>query len=283
MALPVNQAPELSDAAFATWQDIIEERIGLQLPEQRRSFLKTCLSIRMREVGFDDYLAYYNHICDGDTGFIEWNRLMDRLTVQETRFFRDPIAFSLVKEHLEERILTNTAPLSLWSVGCSSGEEAYSLGITAQEVIDKSSPEFSPIRYGVTGTDISRDALSRANAGLYSLRRLDSMEPSLVKRYFTQQGYKYHIVQTVKDRICFVRLNLLQLAGSPLKNLDVIYCQNVLIYFRKWRRKDIVTELADRLAPGGLLVLGLGDMVDWNHPDLTRVPGEHVLAFLKRK
>ncbi|TCS43218.1 CheR family methyltransferase [Reinekea marinisedimentorum] len=282
MALPVNQAPELSDAAFATWQDIIEERIGLQLPEQRRSFLKTCLSIRMREVGFDDYLAYYNHICDGDTGLIEWNRLMDRLTVQETRFFRDPVAFSLVKDHLQNRLKLSSAPLSLWSVGCSSGEEAYSLGITAQELLS-STPEANATRYGVTGTDISREALSLANAGSYSPRRLESIDSSLTGRYFTQQGHKYQIVQSVKDRTCFVRLNLLQLAGSPLKNLDVIYCQNVLIYFRKWRRKDIVTELADRLAPGGLLVLGLGDMVDWSHPELTRVPGEHVLAYFKRK
>lgn len=282
MALPVNQAPELSDAAFATWQDIIEERIGLQLPEQRRSFLKTCLSIRMREVGFDDYLAYYNHICDGDTGLIEWNRLMDRLTVQETRFFRDPAAFSLVKQHLENRLRLNSAPISLWSVGCSSGEEAYSLGITAQEVLEYA-PEANGTRFGVTGTDISREALSRASAGCYSPRRLDTIDGPLIERYFTKQDHKHQIVQSVRDRTCFVRLNLLQLAGSPLKNLDVIYCQNVLIYFRKWRRKDIVTELADRLAPGGLLILGLGDMVDWSHPELTRVPGEHVLAYLKRK
>lgn len=282
MALPVNQAPELSDAAFVTWQEIIEERLGLQLSEQRRSFLKTCLSIRMREVGFDDYLAYYNYIREGKNGLIEWNQLMDRLTVQETRFFRDPSAFALVEDHLVQRLQEHTSSLSLWSVGCSSGEEAYSLAILVQEIISRN-PDLSSIRYGITGSDISRDALKKASTGIYSERRLDTVDNHLVESYFFRQGGKYEVAKSVRDRACFVRLNLLQLAGSPLKNLDVIYCQNVLIYFRKWRRKDIVVDLVNRLAPGGLLVLGLGDMVDWSHPDLIKVPGERVLAYLKRK
>ena len=129
MVVSVKQAPELSDTAFATWQGIIEDRLGLQLPEQRRSFLKTCLSIRMREVGFDDYLAYYDFVREGDTGLIEWNQLIDRLTVQETRFFRDPAAYALVKDHLKRRLKDNPEPLNLWSVGCSSGEESFSLGM----------------------------------------------------------------------------------------------------------------------------------------------------------
>jgi type IV pilus assembly protein PilK len=68
-----------------------------------------------------------------------------------------------------------------------------------------------------------------------------------------------------------------------MKELDLIYCQNMLIYFRKWRRKDIVSELAKRLAKGGMLVLGLGEVVDWKMPELTRVPGERALAYLKHK
>jgi len=125
--------------------------------------------------------------------------------------------------------------------------------------------------------------LDQAAAGLYGARRLELVDDRLEGRYFQQKGDKYQVIRSVRDRVCFVRLNLLELARSPLRNLDVIYCQNVLIYFRKWRRKDIVTELASRLAPGGMLVLGLGEMVDWSHPDLTRVPGERALAYLKRK
>ncbi len=282
MVVSVNQSPELSDTAFATWQQIIEDRLGLQLPEQRKSFLKTCLSIRMREIGFNDYLRYYHFICDGDAGLIEWNQLIDRLTVQETRFFRDPAAYALVKDHLRRRIKDSSRPLSLWSVGCSTGEETYSLAMLTSEVLHRMD-EKHQIRYGITGTDVSKKALNQAAVGIYTERRLELVDNRLEEKYFQKVGDKYQVVQQVRDRVCFVRINLLELARSPLRNLDVIYCQNVLIYFRKWRRKDIVTELASRLAPGGMLVLGLGEMVDWSHPDLQRVPGERALAYLKRK
>jgi type IV pilus assembly protein PilK len=278
----VKQAPALSDVAFATWQDIIEDRLGLQLPEQRRSFLKTCLAMRMREIGFSDYLAYFNYVRNGDAGLIEWNCLIDRLTVQETRFFRDPEAFALVRDHLQECRDATRGPLSLWSVGCSTGEETYSLAMLTTEVLEQA--DHRPrLRFGVTGTDVSRTALAQACAGVYGRRRLELVDERLEQRYFEKSDDSYQVVQDVRDRVCFVRLNLLELARSPLRNLDLIYCQNVLIYFRKWRRKDIVTELADRLAPGGMLVLGLGEMGDWSHPALTRVPSERALAYLKRK
>jgi type IV pilus assembly protein PilK len=282
MVMSVKQAPDLSDTAFATWQDLIEDRLGLQLSAQRRSFLKTCLSIRMREVGYSDYLAYFNYVSTGDAGLTEWNSLIDRLTVQETRFFRDPAAYALVRDHLKRRSKESERPLSLWSVGCSSGEETYSLAMLTSDILERA--EDGPrLRFGVTGTDVSRKALEQATAGVYGRRRLEFVDDRLEERYFENIDDTYQVVQTVRDRVCFVRLNLLELARSPLRNLDLIYCQNVLIYFRKWRRKDIVTELASRLAPGGMLVLGLGEMGDWVHPDLTRVPGERALAYLKRK
>ncbi|WP_320824168.1 protein-glutamate O-methyltransferase CheR [Reinekea sp.] len=282
MVTSVKQAPDLSDVAFATWQDIIEDRLGLQVPEQRRSFLKTCLSMRMREVGFSDYLSYFNYVSTGDAGLSEWNSLIDRLTVQETRFFRDPAAYALVRDHLKRRSKESERPLSLWSVGCSSGEETYSLAMLTSDILNRTE-ETPRLRFGVIGTDVSRKALEQASAGVYGRRRLELVDDRLEQRYFDISDNKYQVVQTIRDRVCFVRLNLLELARSPLRNLDLIYCQNVLIYFRKWRRKDIVTELASRLAPGGMLVLGLGEMGNWSHPDLTRVPGERALAYLKRK
>lgn len=282
MVVSVNQAPELSEKAFLVWQDIIEERLGLQLPDQRKSFLKTCLSIRMREVGFDDYLSYYDFVREGDTGLIEWNRLIDRLMVQETRFFRDPAAYALVKDHLKRRVKEGNTSLSLWSVGCSTGEEPFSLAMTAAEVIAGLNAEQN-VRFGVTATDISRNALNQAKTGQFNKRRIELVGEQLAEKYFENVSDSFQVKQNIRDRVCFVRLNLLELAGSPLQNVDIIYCQNVLIYFRKWRRKDIVTELANRLAPGGMLVLGLGEMVDWQHEDLMRVPGERALAYLKRK
>jgi type IV pilus assembly protein PilK len=277
----VNQAPELSDRAFVTWQELLEERLGLQLPEQRRSFLKTSLSIRMRELGFTDYLDYYRYIRSGDAGMIEWNRLIDRVTVQETRFFRDPAAFALVRDYLTRRAHEVNRPLSIWSVGCSTGEETYSLAMMTADLLRR---EFDQVKhFGVTGTDVSSRALESARQGLYPARRVEMMDKRLVERFFTPQNGQYRVAAPLQERVCFTRLNVLELTRSPMKELDLIYCQNMLIYFRKWRRKDIVSELAKRLAKGGMLVLGLGEVVDWKMPELTRVPGERALAYLKHK
>lgn len=277
----VHQAPELSDRAFLTWQELLEERLGLQLPEQRRSFLKTSLAIRMRELGFTDYLDYYRYIRNGDAGLIEWNCLIDRVTVQETRFFRDPAAFALTRDFLARRVHEVTRPLSIWSVGCSTGEETYSLAMMTADLLRR---EFDQVRhFGVTGTDVSSRALETARQGVYPARRVEMIDKRLIERFFTPQAGQYRVVPTLQERVCFTRLNVLELARSPIKELDLIYCQNMLIYFRKWRRKDIVSELAKRLARGGMLVLGLGEVVDWKMPELTRVPGERALAYLKHK
>lgn len=280
MALVVKPSPELSDNAFMAWKGVIEDRLGLQMPDHRRSFLKTCLSIRMREVGFDDYQAYYDYIKDSRSGQFEWYRLIDRLTIQETRFFRDPASYALVEKHLQTLVRNIDRPLNLWSVGCSTGEEAYSLAMLSEEVI-KASSNGTTLKYGVTGTDISKHALNCASTGIYGARRVAMVEDALLERYFQPCGYEYKVIDRIRERMCFARLNLMELANSPLKNVDVIYCQNVLIYFRKWRRKDIVTELVKRLSPGGILVLGMGELIDFSSPDLLRIPSENALAYLK--
>lgn len=83
-------------------------------------------------------------------------------------------------------------------------------------------------------------------------------------------------------RVCFAKLNVLELASAPLAGLDVIFCQNLLIYFRRWRRREILNRLAERLAPGGLLVVGVGEVVGWQHPDLVPVADDQVLAFTRK-
>ncbi|MHA7880737.1 MAG: CheR family methyltransferase [Saccharospirillum sp.] len=278
----IKRLPELSDRDFSLWQELLEERLGLQLSEQRRSFLKTSLAIRMRELGYDSYLDYYRYVRTGDAGLIEWNLLIDRVTVQETRFYRDTAAFSLARDFLQKRARQSEKPLALWSVGCSTGEEAYSLAMLTMDMLRRECDQPNR-RFGVTGTDVSLQALEAARRGRYSARRVSNMDARLVGRFFDNDDLGYSVKFEVRDRVCFTRLNVLELSRSPMKDLDLIYCQNVLIYFRKWRRKEIVSELAQRLAPGGLLILGLGEVVDWKMPELTRVPGERVLAYLKRK
>ncbi len=272
---------DMSATEFRDWQVLLEERTGVVLNEQRRAFLQTNLSARMRELGVLDYATYYRQVTDGPRGAVEWSTLLDRLTVQETRFFRHRPSFDVLESYLSERLQQGmTKPWELWSVGCASGEEPYSLAISAAEVLRDS--EF-PEHFGVTGTDISLNALSKARDGQYGARRLEQLDADLCQRYFLAQADgRFKVVSDLAARVCCARLNVLELAKAPMSGMDVIFCQNLLIYFRRWRRREILNRLAERLVPGGLLVVGVGEVAGWQHPDLIPVADERVLAFTRK-
>lgn len=278
----LSTAPEMDDSQFVRWQNLLEERTGMCLTPQRRSFLQSSLGIRMREVGCDSYQEYYERIVSGPTGAIEWSTLVDRLTVQETRFFRDPDAFAFVEQYVQSKALemTDKDSLEMWSVGCSSGEEVYSLAMVGERLLASQGK-----RYAVTGTDISTIVLRKARSGRYLPRALQ-----WVPREYAQLGFDneqpdavLQVAEHVRERCCFSQVNILNLAACPLQSQHVIYCQNVLIYFRRWRRREILNVLAERLAPGGILVIGLGEMVDYQHPLLEPVRSSRVSAFVRKK
>lgn len=278
----MSAVPELDDTQFLRWQSLLEERTGMCLASQRRSFLQTSLGLRMREVGCDSYEQYYERITAGAAGAIEWSTLVDRLTVQETRFFRDPDAFAFVEQYVQQKAteLKADETLEFWSVGCSSGEEAYSLAMVGERFL-------TPVgkRYAVTGTDISTIVLRKARAGRYLPRALQWVPQAYAAIGFKPQqaGEPLQITDELRQRSCFSQVNILNLAACPLQSQHVIYCQNVLIYFRRWRRREILNVLAERLAPGGILVIGLGEMVDYQHPLLEQIHSSRVSAFVRKK
>lgn len=272
---------DMTATEFRDWQVLLEERTGVVLNERRQAFLQTNLSARMRELGVTDYATYYQQVTDGPRGAVEWSTLLDRLTVQETRFFRHRPSFDVLEGYLRERLQQGmTVPWALWSVGCASGEEPYSLAISAAEALRGS--EF-PGHFGVTGTDISLNALSKARDGQYGARRLEQLDADLCQRYFlAQDDGRFKVLPNLAARVCCARLNVLELAKAPMSGMDVIFCQNLLIYFRRWRRREILNRLAERLVPGGLLVVGVGEVAGWQHPELIPVADERVLAFTRK-
>ncbi|WP_221793815.1 CheR family methyltransferase [Oceanobacter mangrovi] len=275
-----SQLPELSDEQFVRWQALLEERTGNRMPEQRRVFLQTSIGIRMREIGCKDFSEYYTKVVNGPSGAIEWNTLVDRLTVQETRFFRDPDSLEFVSQYVARTLKTAAAheTLEMWSVGCSSGEEAYSLAMVADYHWGRAGRQ-----YAVTGTDISTFVLKKARTAGYSTAALGWIPHEYQNDYCNLgDDGKVHVVDSLRQRCCFTQVNLLNLSAFPLQSQHVIYCQNVLIYFRRWRRKEILSELAERLVPGGILVIGLGEIVDWHHPLLEPVKGGKLTAFVRK-
>ena len=279
----LRRLPGMDEAQFNQWQTLLEHRTGITLSAERRSFLETNLGIRMREIGCTSYQAYYEKIVNGPDAIKEWATLVDRLTVQETRFFRDPDAFRLVADYVltRPREQLRKRPLEAWSVGCSTGEEPYTLAMVLSECMEQLA---LPPLFGITGSDISAPAIEKARRGQFNARKLQGVDEPLKQRYFRPaERNSVEIVKNIRDRVCFTRLNVLDLDTAPMHGMNIIFCQNLLIYFRRWRRREIVKRLAERLAPGGLLVLGQGELTDWQPPGLQRLPSEHVLAWIKRQ
>ena len=267
---------------FQLWQALLEDRTGMTLSDARKSFLETSLSIRMRELDFDDYEAYYEHLMAGTTESraMEWSILVDRLTVQETSFFRHQSSYALVEEYVQRFVAEQPdgANLDVWSVGCSTGEEAYSLAMLINEQLGDNARKMF---FGITATDISLPTLAKARKGEYAARRALQVDPLLREKYFKpgESGQTVVVAPELKQHICFARLNVLDLGNAPMNNMDLIFCQNMLIYFRRWRKRQIVNRLAERLALGGMMILGPGEVTDWQHPDLERVHFADTLAF----
>ncbi len=279
----LRRLPDMDEAQFHQWRVLLEHRTGMTLSAERRSFLETNLAIRMREIGCSSYQAYYETIVSGPDAIREWSTLVDRLTVQETRFFRDPDAFRLVADYVltRPREQLRKRPLEAWSVGCSTGEEPYTLAMVLRECMNQL--DLQPL-YGVTGSDISTPVIEKARIGQFNARKLQGMDENMKNRYFRPaERNTVEIVESIRERVCFTRLNVLDLDKAPMHGMNIVFCQNLLIYFRRWRRRDIVRRLAERLAPGGLLVLGQGELTDWQPPGLQKVPSEHVLAWIKRQ
>jgi chemotaxis methyl-accepting protein methylase len=203
--------------------------------------------------------------------------------VQETRFYRNPESMELLSEFLTQQIHRKAAneAINIWSVGCSSGEEPYTLAMICDQLLQKA--ERTNSNFGVSATDISLPVLSKAREGVYNVRRLSDLDDILVDQYFEQLSSDiYRVKSSLKQKVCFSMANMIDIDKSPLRNMDIIYCQNVLIYFRKELKHAILDSLVERLAPKGLLVIGQGEAVDWHNPNVERVQNNRTLAFIRQ-
>lgn len=274
------QPPELDDGRMHAWTALVEQRTGIVIPAERKTFLCAGLRARMLRVGDADYDAYFRRMSAEQAWSEEWTHLVDRLTVHETSFFRHQPSLQLLSEHLLPELLEARNGLQVWSVGCSTGEEPYTLAMLIQEQIEIDGRERL---FGITATDISQPALQTAREGVYGGRRVDTIPVDLRVRYCEELGDgKLRIADRLRRRICFAQLDVLKAGRFPLRGLDLIYCQNMLIYFPRVQRLQIVETLAQRLAPGGVLLLGPADLPCWSHPEFERVRFEGTLAFKRR-
>lgn len=274
-------SPAMDDVQFQQWVALLAERTGIELPDSRKTFLVTNLNARMRALDVSGYQRYYEMVTNETYGQIEWEILVDKLTVHETRFFRDSHSLSMIQEEYLEPLLATTHhkayTVHVWSVGCATGEEPYTLAM----LMDHLFSGYDKLDYDVTATDLSLAALSAGRDAVYHRQRIKNVPNDMAAKYLLPvDNERVQVSEKLQQHVSFTQVNLRDdIDAQPVYEMDIIFCQNVLIYFSHAMRNRILTQLVTRLKPGGLLVLGAGEVFGWSHPSLVPIRHESTQAF----
>lgn len=254
---------ELSDHQFEKLRKVIYESAGIYLNEGKKELVHARLSkvLRRRNIStFSEYMKILNADESGDELII----LLDAISTNVTHFFRETNHFDFLVSNLSDHGFQDG--LRIWSAGCSSGEEPYSIAIMLRESILKDN---SPKPF-ILATDLSTKILDAAVNGVYPMKTIEKIDYKIVKKYFlrgTRNSVgKVRIKQEISDMVSFKRLNLIE-PFEFASRFDVIFCRNVMIYFDTDTRQQIVNKFVSALNPGGHLIIGHSESLNAiNHP-----------------
>lgn len=253
----LQSGPELSDAEFRMFADLLRKHCGLHFGPDARFLLETRLARRLRALEMNSFAAYHYRIRSASPRDEEFANLIDELTTNETYFFRERSQMrALIGEIFQElqaaRQGGRRTPISVWSAGCSSGEEPYSIVILAREAGLIPGKDLH-----VYASDISRRMLRKARQGVYREASFRETEAPLRRRYFVEKDGLWRVSDDVKKHVDFIHLNLFDRSKiSLLGSMDVILCRNVIIYFNPESKREVIQTFHDKLKPGGHLLLG---------------------------
>jgi chemotaxis protein methyltransferase CheR len=250
----------LTSTQFELLRDTLASYGGMFLDSGQQRVLEHAIGQRMSALQTDR--EQYLLLASSPDGRYELQRLIELVLNHETFFFRNrPHLRALQNVLLPELHRKKPAgvPIRIWSAGCASGEEPYSLAITALEALG--SPPIRPIE--IIATDLSAPAIRRAEQGLYRGRALQNLETPLLERYFEVVGKEYSVTPAIRNLVRFQQVNLLDPFPDELRRIDAIFCQNVTIYFQDAVRRQLIERFYELLPPGGLLFLGFSETL-WN-------------------
>jgi chemotaxis protein methyltransferase CheR len=251
-------SPSLAQADFDAIRSLVYDRFGVNLTDQKKNLVVGRLQKVLRSRGLSSFSDYLDVLSKDATGEA-LSELIDRISTNHTFFFREPEHFRFLTEvalaefcpKLEAR---NEMDLRIWSAGCSSGEEPYTIAIALREHFGTA---YSKWRAGVLATDISSHVLRHAERGIYPVERLAKTSQALRQRYFkTVDDERVAVVDALRQDVTFRRLNFMSPSFPFKKAFHVIFCRNVMIYFDAQTRAGLTQRFHSCLAPGGYLFIG---------------------------
>lgn len=259
----------LTDKEFKQFQLLIYQEVGIKLDTPKKSLLTSRLGKRLRELQLPSYQAYYDRV-SGKGGEEELTQLIDRISTNKTEFFREPVHFDFLREHVLPHVQA-TRSLRIWSSASSSGEEPYTIAMTLSDAI----PDCSKWDIKILASDISTRVLAKAASGIYEEERVTQLPQDMVRRHFLrgkgEQAGKLKVQKRLAEMIVFRRINLIAPAFPIKTPLDVIFCRNVMIYFDRPTQVALLRKFFRYLRPGGFLFIGHSESLQWIEHQFTYV------------
>ena len=243
----------LGDREFRRICALMRERAGIELGEGKRPLCQTRLIRRLRALGLPDYAAYVRLLDDPDSP--EHDELINALTTNVTAFFREDHHFQMLANDILPAIAQRGHRVRLWSAGCSTGEEPWSLAMVVREALG----DADGVDIKILATDIDTQVLTHARAGIYGDDQVEPLSRTRLQRFFSRgtgaHAGQWRIADELRSLVTFNRLNLFD--PWPMRgSFDVISCRNVIIYFDVANKTKLVRGFHDKLVPGGHLLLG---------------------------
>ncbi len=252
--LPLNDPS--ADAEFEDLLQYLKRSRGFDFTGYKRASLRRRVDKCIREVGLPDYAAYIDYL---EVHPDEFARLFNTVLINVTAFFRDTPSWEYLAEEIIPRMIASKSsdePIRLWSAGCASGQEAYSLAMIFAEALG---PEAFKARVKIYATDIDDDALTQARSASYTPREVQSVPPALLAKYFSREGERHVFDKDLRRSLIFGRHDLLQ--DAPISRIDLLACRNTVMYFNAEVQTGIIARFHFAIRDGGFLFLGKAEML----------------------
>ena len=271
----------ISNADFGRLRSLIYAQSGIRLGADKKTMLELRIKRRLRSLNLNSFGDYCDYLFGPHGEKEELVHLLDVVTTNKTDFFREPEHFEfLVEKAVPDLVARNQSgrPLLIWSAGCSTGEEPYTLAMMLNEFV----ADHPGFRFRILATDISTTVLAQAERGVFRSEVMEPVPPDLRRRYFMRSRDRdsnvLRVVPELRELVEFRRLNFMDADFGLSQKADVIFCRNVIIYFDRPTQERIVQKLAQQLVPGGYAFVGHSETLH----DMD-VPLEPVAPALYRK
>jgi chemotaxis protein methyltransferase CheR len=254
---------KMTDNEFNRLSSYIFDQSGIKLPPVKKIMLQSRLQKRLRQLNITSFKEYADYVFSDEGQKNEIIHMLDVVSTNKTDFFREPVHFDFLNSNVLPEFYekNQTKNFKVWSAGCSSGEEPYTIAITLNDFKQKN----NQFNYSIIGTDISTQILQKAALAVYKDDRIANIPLEMKRKYFLRSRDKVRrnvrVIRDLRSKVSYSRLNFMDDTYNVSENFDVIFCRNVLIYFNRETQEKVINKLCRNLKTDGYLFIGHSESI----------------------